>query len=61
MDQLMVDLGPEAEAELGERITLIGRSSDGPAATVEALCEVSGGFVYELFTGIGARVERAWR
>jgi alanine racemase len=54
MDQLLVDLGPEGGAEVGERVTLMG----GEAPSAVAVAAAAGSFVYELLTGIGARVER---
>lgn len=60
MDQLMVDLGDAEAAEIGDRVVLIG-ASEGPAFDAMALCAASEGFVYELFTGLGNRIERRWR
>jgi alanine racemase len=54
MDQLLVDLGPDTCAEVGERIALIG----GDAPSASEVAAAAGSFVYELLTGIGARVER---
>jgi len=54
MDQLLVDLGPDGSAEIGERVDLIG----GAAPTASEVATAAGSFVYELLTGLGARVER---
>ena len=56
MDQLMLDLGPEGDAEVGERIDLIG----GGAPSAFDLAADAGSFTYELLTGIGARVVRRY-
>jgi alanine racemase len=56
MDQLMLDLGPEGEAEPGERVDLIG----GDAPTAFDLAADAGSFVYELLTRIGPRVVRRY-
>lgn len=57
MDQVMVDLGPHADAALGEHITLWGGDAEGPMAVSER----AGSFAYELLTGIAARVERVYQ
>jgi alanine racemase len=56
MDQLMLDLGPEGDAEPGERVDCIG--GDAPAAF--ELAAAAGSFVYELLTRIGPRVVRRY-
>ena len=56
MDQLMIDLGPEGAAEVGERVELLG----GAAPSASALAAAAGSFVYELLTGIGPRVVRRY-
>ena len=57
MDQLMIDLGPEGAAEVGERVELLG----GAAPSAASLADAAGSFVYELLTGIGPRVVRRYR
>jgi alanine racemase len=57
MDQLMLDLGPGAEPEPGERIEFVG----GAAPSAVEVAEAAGSFAYELLTGIGARVLRRYR
>ena len=54
MDQLMLDLGPDGDAIVGERVDVIG----GDAPNAAKVAADAGSFVYELLTGIGARVER---
>jgi alanine racemase len=56
MDQLMLDLGPDGDAEVGERVDVIG----GGAPSAFALAADAGSFSYELLTGIGARVVRRY-
>jgi len=56
MDQLMLDLGPDGDAELGERVDLIAGSA--PAAF--DLAADAGSFAYELLTRIGPRVARRY-
>lgn len=56
MDQLMLDLGPDGDAELGERVDLIG----GDAPQAFDLAAAAGSFVYELLTRIGPRVVRRY-
>jgi len=56
MDQLMLDLGPDGDAEVGERVDLIG----GGAPPAFELAADAGSFTYELLTGIGARVVRRY-
>ncbi|MBW6455150.1 MAG: alanine racemase [Trueperaceae bacterium] len=56
MDQLMLDLGPDGDAELGERVDLIG----GGAPTAFELAADAGSFAYELLTRIGPRVVRRY-
>jgi MFS family permease len=54
MDQLMLDLGPDGDAEFGERVDLIG----GAAPAAFDLAADAGSFTYELLTRIGPRVVR---
>ncbi len=57
MDQLMLDLGPDGDAEVGDRAVFVG--GEGPSAVEVAAA--AGSFVYELVTGLGARIERVYR
>jgi len=57
MDQLMVDLGPEAPIHVGDDVTLLGREggTEIPAWEISAAAET---IPYEILTGIAARVPR---
>lgn len=55
MDQLMVDLGPAAEDQVGDEVVLFGAA---PAPTAEDWAEVCGTIGYEIVTRIGVRVPR---
>lgn len=56
MDQLMIDVGHVPNVNAGERVTLWGEG--GPNA--ERLAEAFGTVSYELLTGVGERVPRAY-
>ncbi len=56
MDQVMLDVGPDADVALGDRAVFVGGA--GPSAV--AVAEAAGSFVYELLTGLGARVARRY-
>lgn len=56
MDQLMVDLGPDGEVEVGERVDVVG----GAAPDAAEVAHEAGSFAYELLTRIGARVARRY-
>jgi alanine racemase len=58
MDQFVVDFGDEP-AEPGEEVVLFGPGDDGEA-TAQEWGEAIGGISYEIATGIGARVPRAY-
>jgi alanine racemase len=57
MDMTTFDLGPDAEAELGDEITLLGRDGD-EVITVEELAELARTITYEIMTGLGMRSRR---
>jgi alanine racemase len=57
MDMTMFDLGPDAEAEPGDEITLLGRDGDDEI-TAEELAERAGTITYEVMTGLGMRSRR---
>lgn len=60
MDQIMVDVTPAPEAAAGDEAVLIGRS--GPEEILAGeLAQKSGTIAWEIFTGIGPRVERVYR
>ena len=56
MDQLMLDVGPDADVTVGDRAVFVG--GHGPTAVDVAYA--AGSFVYELVTGLGARVARRY-
>jgi alanine racemase len=57
MDNITVDLGPEPTVEVGEQVTLIGRSG-ADRQTAEELAARLGTINYEIVCGISARVPR---
>jgi alanine racemase len=59
MDQLMVDLGPEAAEAEGEEVLLFGER-DGVRMPGEELCELLGTIPYELTCMVSARVPRVY-
>ena len=56
MDQLMVDLGPELDAELYDKAVLFG--SENGARTAAELTAITGTIPYEMLCGISKRVPR---
>ncbi|MGA2080472.1 MAG: alanine racemase [Holophaga sp.] len=59
MDQSMIDLGPETDAQVGDEVILIGRSKD-LEITPEELAEVLKTIPYEIICRIGPRVRREY-
>jgi alanine racemase len=59
MDQIMVDLGPEAAAKVGEEAVLLGRQGEEEITATE-LAELAGTISYELLCGISPRVPRIY-
>jgi alanine racemase len=59
MDQIMVDLGPEAAAKVGEEAVLLGRQG-AEEITATELAELAGTISYELLCGISPRVPRIY-
>lgn len=57
MDQLMVDVTDIPEAQVGSKITLVGKDGD-EQITVEQIAEAAGSFNYEFICGISRRVPR---
>ncbi|MEW6582502.1 MAG: alanine racemase, partial [Actinomycetota bacterium] len=57
MDQLTVDLGPEATAQVGDEVVLIGRQGD-EEITVDEVAGWRGTISYEVTCGVGGRVGR---
>lgn len=59
MDQFMVDVTHLPDVKEGEHVTLIGK--DGKEEiTVEQLCDLYGGFRYEMICDIGKRVPKEY-
>jgi alanine racemase len=59
MDNVTIDLGPEANVEVGEAATIIGRDGN-ERQTAEDLARRVGTINYEIVTGIGRRVPRIY-
>lgn len=59
MDQIMVDLTAVPEVVAGEDVVLIGRQEEGEITVLE-LAKKAGTIAWEIFTGIGPRVERVY-
>ena len=59
MDQLMVDLGPECDAAIGDEVVLFGRQGDAQI-TVTELADLIGTINYELVCAVSSRVPRIY-
>jgi alanine racemase len=59
MDQLTVDLGPDAEDRVGDEVVLIG-AQGGERVSAEELAELRGTISYEVTCDIGRRVHRRY-
>lgn len=57
MDQVMVDLGPGATEQAGDRVVLFGTGADG-GPTAQDWADAAGTISYEIVTRLGARVPR---
>lgn len=57
MDQVVLDLGPGAREQPGDRVVLFGPGTDG-APTAEDWARCAGTISYEVVTRVGARVPR---
>ena len=57
MDQLMVDVTDIPQAQVEDRVVLIGRDGTD-AITMEQIAEAAGSFNYEMMVGISRRVAR---
>lgn len=60
MDNITVDLGPDAVDAVGDEVVLIGRRGD-LRISAEELASIAGTINYEIVTGIGGRTERLAR
>lgn len=59
MDQFMIDVSHLSDVKEGERVTLIGKDGE-EEITVEQLCDLYGGFRYEMICDIGKRVPKEY-
>jgi len=59
MDQILVDVSALPGVEAGEEVVLLGRQ-DGAEIPAAELAQKSGTIPWEIFTGIGRRVERVY-
>jgi len=59
MDQLMVDLGPEASVEIGDEAVLFGRQGT-EEITVGELADLAQTIPYELVCAVSKRVPRVY-
>ncbi|HYQ77094.1 alanine racemase [Cellulomonas sp.] len=59
MDQVMVDLGPGATEQAGDRVVLFGTGADG-GPTAQEWADAAGTISYEIVTRLGARVPRVY-
>ncbi|GEL48437.1 alanine racemase [Cellulomonas hominis] len=59
MDQVMVDLGPDATEAAGDRVVLFGTGADG-GPTAQDWADAAGTISYEIVTRLGARVPRVY-
>jgi alanine racemase len=57
MDQMMVDVTDIPEAQVGSKVTLVGKDGN-EQITVEQIAEAAGSFNYEFVCGVGHRVPR---
>lgn len=57
MDQVVLDLGPDATDAAGDRVVLFGTGADG-GPTAEDWARAAGTISYEIVTRVGARVPR---
>jgi alanine racemase len=59
MDQIMVDLGPETEVQVGDEAVLVGRQG-GEEITLTELATLAGTIHYELACAVSPRVPRVY-
>jgi len=59
MDQIMVDLGPSSDAQIGDEVVLFGRQGN-EEITVTELANLAGTINYELVCAISSRVPRVY-
>jgi len=59
MDQIMVDLGTNTEAKIGDEVVLFGRQKDSEIS-VNELAELAGTINYEMVCAVSPRVPRVY-
>jgi alanine racemase len=59
MDQLLVDVGPDADVQVGDEVVLLGAQQGHRIAPDEWAAQL-GTISYEVVCGLGARVERRY-
>ncbi|WP_409484966.1 alanine racemase [Arsenicicoccus dermatophilus] len=59
MDQLVVDLGPDAPAREGDEVVILGDGRDG-SPTAQDWADATGTISYELITRVGPRIPRRY-
>jgi alanine racemase len=59
MDQVVLDLGPDATVGPGDEVVLVGRGADGEP-TAQDWAEAAGTINYEIVTRMGPRLPRRY-
>jgi len=59
MDQVLVDVGPDSDVEVGDEVVLLG-SQGGQRISPDEWAARLGTIAYEVVCGLGARVERRY-
>jgi alanine racemase len=57
MDQILADVSALPEVQIGDEVVLMGRQGEEEILAAE-LAQKAGTIAWEIFTGIGPRVER---
>ncbi|HIE25801.1 TPA: alanine racemase [Candidatus Poribacteria bacterium] len=60
MDKIMCDVGHIPDVEIGDEVVLIGKQGDDEI-TADEVAKKAGTISYEIFCGLGRRVERIYR
>jgi alanine racemase len=59
MDQIMIDVSAVPDARAGDEVVLMGRQRDDEIPVTE-LARKAGTIAWDIFTGLGTRVERVY-
>ena len=59
MDQITIDLGPEADARVGDEVVMIGRQGEEEIGAQE-IADMLGTIVHEVACAVSKRVPRTW-